>query len=207
MSTMRYEVSRWLLAAMIVLGMSSYFIGYQPLENVVVEIGNGFVIIVAFALTLGAINLIIRNVKNIERKADEWYFSVWVLFCVAVTTVLGVFFGPTNSMYTYLYDNIYLPAGATIYSITALFIASAVYRAFRIRNVESFLLLVCSVFVMLKNAPVGEMISPYIPLVGRWLSDYPQSSGNRIIWIIATIGWLALCVRYVFGRERVIAAE
>jgi hypothetical protein len=47
--------------------------------------------------------------------------------------------------FDYLYDNAFVPLSATIFSLLAFFIASAAYRAFIIRTLESNLLMIAAV--------------------------------------------------------------
>lgn len=206
MADYRYELSRWLLSILLFITIASYYIGYAPLEDIINTIGNWFIIIAAFALPLGAINLVGRAYKNIQKKGRKWYLDIWMLFVLAATSIIGVTLGSTNNMYLWIYNNINLPCGAMMYAITGLFVASAIYRAFRVRNMESFLLCFALVFVMLKNAPIGAAIWSGFPIIGTWISTYPQSTGYAVIWIVAGIGWIGLAIRYILMREKIVGA-
>ena len=70
-----------------------------------------------------------------------------------------------NSMFYWFYDKFYLPLGATMFALLAFFVASASYRAFRIRNFEATLLLIAGVLLMLGRVPLGAMISWWLVLV------------------------------------------
>ena len=72
--------------------------------------------------------------------------------------VIGVPFGPQNTVFEWLYTNIQVPMDATMFSLLAFFIASAAFRAFRARTFEASLLLITALIVMMGNVPVGDLI-------------------------------------------------
>lgn len=201
MSAIKRESVRLVLAAVLILTIVSYFVPYRPLESVVSTIVNASVIISAFALPVGAVNIIRYNLTSITKRKEEWYLNVWLLFCIALAAIPAVFYGQRQPIYQWIYNNVNLPAGSAISSTTAFFCATAMYRAFRVRNMDSFLLMVCCAITMLMNAPIGETIWSGFPIMGRWLSDYSQNTGVRLIWIGVGVGFVALCVRYIMGKE------
>tara|TARA_Y100001970_G_scaffold41940_1_gene52143 strand:- start:45132 stop:46328 length:1197 start_codon:yes stop_codon:yes gene_type:complete len=70
-----------------------------------------------------------------------------------------------RSIFYWVFNNIYLPLGATMFALLAFFVASASYRAFRIRNFEATLLLISGVLLMLGRVPVGALIPWYLVII------------------------------------------
>jgi ABC-type antimicrobial peptide transport system permease subunit len=91
---------------------------------------------------------------------------------------------------------------STLYSLVAFYIVGAAYRSFQARNMEAALLLIAAIFVMLKNAPIGEMIWMGFPDIGRWLMNVPNTAAFRGIMIGTAIGAIGLGLRILLGKER-----
>ena len=97
---------------------------------------------------------------------------------------------------------IYTPLGATLYPITGFYIFSAAYRAFRARNIDATLMLLAGIFVMLKNAPVGEAIWIGFKTIGNWVQFTGQVPGMRTLAIVGALGLIAFGFRALLGKER-----
>ncbi|MFQ6612487.1 MAG: hypothetical protein ACE5D2_05235 [Fidelibacterota bacterium] len=66
-----------------------------------------------------------------------------------------------GSLFNWMFYKIFTPLSATMFALLAFFVASASYRAFRIRNFEATLLLVSGIIIMLGRVPVGSKISSW----------------------------------------------
>jgi hypothetical protein len=89
-----------------------------------------------------------------------------IMLFTGLAGYLGTGVATSNSIYNWLFNNVYTPLGSTTYAITGFYIFSAAYRAFRARNVDAALMLIAGCFVILSNAPVGEVIWSGIPAIG-----------------------------------------
>ncbi len=182
----------------------AYFINLGPdLTNASGSLVDWGVLLLAFALGLGAINLLQVHGRHIQRRTKgQWPFSIVLLGTLLVFFVLGVGAGPSNVSFNWLYKSTILPLGATTYSMWCFWIISGSYRAFRIRSVDATLLLLAGVLVMLGNVPIGELMYPQMPLIGRWIISVPSLATNRGIFIGAALGAIVLGLRTLIGRER-----
>ena len=63
-----------------------------------------------------------------------------------------------GSLFSWMFFNKFTPLSSTMFALLAFFVASASYRAFRIRNFEATLLLVAGIILMIGRVPVGELV-------------------------------------------------
>ena len=166
------------------------------------------VIVFNISLGLGAFQLIRAHSMKVQRKRRNWAFSVWLIFAFAVMLLTG-FAGyattgqmTSNTIYNWLFNNVYTPLGATLYPITGFYIFSAAYRAFRARNVDAALMLIAGCFVILSNAPVGEAIWPGFATIGEWFRFTGQVPGMRTFAMVGALGMIAYGFRALLGKER-----
>ncbi len=113
--------------------------------------------------------------------------------------------------FMWMYQNLFVPMQATMFSILAFYIASAAYRAFRARTREATVLLVTAIVVMLGRVPLGAMLIPYKPWGGQveflpwlteWILNNPSMAAQRGIMIGIGLGMIATSLRIIFGIER-----
>lgn len=110
--------------------------------------------------------------------------------------------GADGRMRTWIYDHVFAPCNATMFSLLAFFVASAAFRAFRARNIESGLLLGSAIIVLLGRAPMGAAISGKLPALSQWILDIPNNGSRRAILMGAAVGAVATGLRVILGLER-----
>lgn len=191
-----------LLATIIGLVMvADNFFKAPTLNQTAITIRAWVVILATIALALGALNLFRVHYARVigHARRPGWTNSLVLLAAMIATIVIGLSVGKGSTAYSYLYDGIMTPGSSTAYALLAFFIASAAIRSFRIRSVESTLLLATAIVLMLANAPIGAMISPYIPQLGAWLMKIPSAAAQRGIIITSAIAFIAINLRNILG--------
>lgn len=113
-----------------------------------------------------------------------------------------------------MFEGVFKSAQSTMFALLAFFVASASFRAFRIKSKEAGLLMFSAFIVMLGNVPLGNMISnilAYIPFIGKfldiaaikeWIISYPSSAAQSAILIGAMLGYISSSLKIIFGVER-----
>jgi hypothetical protein len=202
----RRELVYVLTAVVVIIMIVDYFFAVPAISAIAGELNTWATVISTMALTLGAVNIIRVHSRNVRKRTPGvWYHSAWLIFIFAFVLLLGLtnINNPSaNPIYKWIFDYSYVSLGQTWYAITGFYIASAAYRAFRARNIDAALLLIAGILVMLKNAPIGEVIWAQLPVLGGWFNDIGQMPAMRTFLIVAAFGLLAFGFRTLLGRER-----
>jgi hypothetical protein len=119
-----------------------------------------------------------------------------------LTTDPPMQWGADGRVRTWIYDHVFAPCNSTMFALLAFFVASAAFRAFRARNVESGLLLGSAIIVLLGRAPIGAAISTKLPALSQWILDIPNNGSRRAILMGAAVGAVATGLRVILGLER-----
>ena len=163
------------------ISLSGYFINNPTLRNFVDKDANQWYMIIAgFAAFLGVINLLQLHSKKIIYKKKNWQYSMLTLIGFLLMIFFGFIYNNTDSaigahlkneesIFYWMFNYIYLPLASTMFALLAFFVASASYRAFKIRNFEATLLLISGVLLMLGRVPIGALI-PWWAVVIMYVS-------------------------------------
>lgn len=185
-----------------ILFLLDYFIQIPFVsENVVGHFLDWAIVIAAFALLLGAANILRIHVQKIIKRKKEWYNSVILLVAMVVMAIVPIIWTQQNEVYTFLF-RIFEHLNGTMFALLAFYIASAAYRAFRVRTPEATVLLISAVVVMLGATPIGAKIWSGFPEYSRWLQTVFTTAGMRGIMIGASLGAIVTALRVIFGVDR-----
>ncbi len=187
-------IGLWILVAFFV----------KPLRGAQQTLLLWYTIVGAFALVVGLINLIQSHLRNLQRGQNVPY-SLILLFGFFGTLAVGVYaffqgnaFDPYSPL-MWVYGYVLAPLQSTMFSLLAFFLASAAFRAFRIRNMEALLLLLAAVIVMLGRIPWTEHTFAGIT---EWIMAIPNLAAQRGIQIGVALGAIGMALRILFGLER-----
>ena len=209
----------------------TFVIPHNPFGSLQDRLTNWYVIVLGFTSLLGLDSLITYHLIKIrDRRKDAWY-SVALLISFFLTFAIGVyswirFRSPLepSSPGGWMYNYVMLPLQGTMFALLAFFITSAAYRAFRIKTLESTLLLLTACLVMLARVPIGNWLWTGIAhLAGNvfpgvdgnalarvpvltgptdWILQVPQMAAKRGINFGIALGGIAMSIRIILGIER-----
>jgi len=121
-------------------------------------------------------------ISNYEIKSHPW----------------GPHVSKEGSLFSLIYKKMFTPLSATMFALLAFFVASASYRAFRIRNFEATLLLVAGIILMIGRVPVGELVPWWIVIMlfmfGLGAILAPWLKNRNIVFSIVGFGMIFLLI-------------
>jgi hypothetical protein len=188
------------------------------LRSVASEIQKWYLVVVAFAILVGAFNLLRMNYMKIRGRRADWPYSIILIIGLFAMAIAGIFFGiDQGTVFDWLFNYLMFPMSSTMFALLAFFVASAAYRAFRARAVDATLLLVAAIIVMLGQVPIGSIWVPewwpreLVFLTPDWLKDRIMNifntAGQRAILIGASLGVVSTSLRILLGIERSYLGE
>jgi len=191
-----------------------YFVPHEPVSRFSDWFSDWFAIIAAFAIWLGALNLIKLSALKVARRKKDWVYSLVTIISFVAIAIVGLFFSSGTDFqvrgtpFMWVYDHVYDPLSSTMFAILAFFVASASYRAFRARNKEATMLLLAAFFVMLGRVPTGDWLTQFmgegyrLSNVADWVMNIPNTAGQRAIMIGIALGIMSTSLRIILGIER-----
>ena len=132
-----------------------------------------FDILASFAIFLGGFNLLKLQIEKILKQQEGWQYSVFAVLGVIFALLAGFFIkgnpdvawgthvSAKGTVFKWMFTYMVAPMQATMFALLAFYVASASYRAFRIRNFEATLLLVSGIIIMIGRVPIGSIISSW----------------------------------------------
>jgi hypothetical protein len=188
----------------------------NALSPFISTIGNITLVVGAFAFGLGLLNLATLHGRNVLGQRAGWHNSLAFFIAMALMLFSGLFKGETgsvNRLYRVLFEGLYQPLGASVFSVLAFFITTAAYRAFRIRSGEATLMMAAAFVVMMAQVPVGMFLTNWLPETGwasnlrieqtsNWLMTVLNMAALRAVAFGIGIGGLAMSLRVWLSLER-----
>lgn len=198
--------SREFLLGLIIVVQFFIYVPYffdvpTPLRTVESNLLTMGIVIATFALLVGLYTITMRETMKISKRAKGWPLSAWLLIVLWFMIIVGIFMGQTSPAFSFFTNGIVVPGDATIYALILFYMMSAGARAFRMRDLQSGLLIVTTVLVLLMQAPVTSWLYPGFDTIGNWLVNNLGMAITRTFAIISALGGIVLAVRLLTGRE------
>ena len=176
-----------------------YFFTLPLLDKVGEAFRQWTIILTAFALLLGLINLLQVHLTRIVRRHEASAgYSVIVVITAALVLVVGLWFMLPSPPMTWIFDNLYAPLQSAFFALVAFFLATAAYRALRARNIETMWMLLAALVVFAGQTPIlGVLVD-----AREWVLNIPSTAGVRGILLGVALGTIATALRLLIGLDR-----
>jgi hypothetical protein len=205
-----------------------------PYQDVVASLAA---VVGSFAVGLGVFSLTQLHLRNLARARPGWGYSLALLASFALMFVFGLLneYRPrttiipavsgawaaqnAHGLFQFLFKGGLNNLTSATFAMIAFYIASAAYRAFRIRSLEATLLMIAALIVMVGSVSFGTWIThgihstladgsenPWANLrierVAQWLLLEINTPAQRGILFGLALGLLATSLRYWLSLER-----
>ncbi len=183
-----------------------YFIPREEFEWLYEWALDWTMVVGCFAMCLGLYSLTNVMITKVRRRAEGWGYSLVALLGLFFMVFVGLVPHYQDSLqygtlFMDLFEYVYIPIQAAMFSLLAFYIASAAYRAFRARTVLATILLVSALIIMLRLVPLGPL-SP----INQWLVSFiltvPNMAAKRAFWLGVGLGATATALKIMLGIER-----
>jgi len=121
--------------------------------------------------------------------------------------ITGLVLTPGSGIYNWWYLSIVAAISSTTHSMAVLLMATATYRAFRLRNWESVILFTGFLVYALGSGPIFEAALPALSDLRTWFMNVLNMAGQRAIVITAAVGAISLAIRTIIMREKGVMGQ
>jgi len=184
-----------------VLMTLQYFIPH-PVSQKIYDVSLEWVIgISSMAYAMAVISFLRFHSRRLKDKDYAPYSAVALISFLAMALIGFIWGTGEGSLFQNIYMNVMVPLQATTFSLLAFFMASAAYRAFRIRGVEATALMITAFIVIIGTTTVGNYI-PRSSEIVEWIMAVPNLASKRGITIGVGLGVVATSIKIILGIER-----
>jgi hypothetical protein len=190
-------------AGLIVL--AGYFFAAPALVNVRIELVDWAVILAAFAIFVGIVNLLAVHGNKVRKKEKGSIYSFILVLSLFATLLLGLALRPEHRIVAALFNTIQLPVEASLMAVLAVTLTYASIRLLRRRlNLVGFVFLITALLILFGTAPLPFLgdIPILSDLVRPFLTQVLAAGGARGILIGVALGTLTIGLRVLFGADR-----
>ena len=176
------------------------------LDGIAAYLVNLAVIIAAFALFLGVLNVLRVHGRRVHQAQKGSVYSIVLLAAMLLVIALGLPpipdqpFGPSQPAVAWIFQNIQLPIQASFSALLVFFLVTAALRLLTVRNLESAVMLLVALLVLAGQVTIG--LVPLLPEIRDWILNVPAMAGVRGILLGVGLGAALTGVRLLLGVER-----
>lgn len=204
---LRFSLGSFLLVAVAGGFGSIVFLSYllPGIDMVRAALVDWAIVIGTMALLfLGGLNVLAVHWNKIRHQEKGWGYSLFLWLGFGVMLIAGISGGPDGELTSQLFKHVQFPLQATIFSLLAFFMATAAYRAFRVRSLESFAFLLVAIVVLLGQIPGWglETLSEMLPWAREWILSVMSLGGARGILLGVALGTIVVSIRLLLGIDR-----
>lgn len=172
----------------------------RPLTTSLLEWG---IILAAFAMLLGAANIVIVHARRILSGEHGWGYSLLLLIALLTVAIAGMVSvgGVTSPLMNWVFDSILAPGYAALFALLVFFMAGAAFALLRFNRSGGAWLLTGVLLMVFAQAPAIRSALPagFSQFV-LWLVEIPVTGALRGVLLGVALALFAIGVRTVLRR-------
>ena len=188
-----------------VIMVVQYFVPHQFSQDLYSYATDYIIVIGILALPLGILSLVRGTWAKARFDPKERIYSIATLAGFALMVLTGLkreWSLDPALLHQRMFRNFLVPAEATLFSMLAFYIASAAYRAFRVRTVLAGILLFTAFIIMLRIIPLPATLYSWNSTLVAWILGVPNLAAKRAIIIGVGLGAISYSIKILLGIER-----
>ena len=201
---MRTPISTAVAILVGILILLGYFIPLEPLLSLRVMLLQWAVILAAFALLVGVVNLFRVHWIKVKTGQPAGFYSFVLIVALGLTLAIVGYYGPTSAPSVWIFSYIQVPVESSLMALLTIVLAYAGVRLLRRRlNALSIVFLLTVLVVLLGTAPllfIGE--APVLNLIRDLIVQIPAVAGARGLLLGIALGAIATGLRILMGADR-----
>lgn len=172
----------------------------RPITTSLFEWG---IILAAFAMLLGAANIVIVHARRILSGERGWGYSLILLIALLTVTIAGMVSvgGVTSPLMNWVFDSILAPGYAALFALLVFFMAGAAFALLRVNRSGGAWLLIGVLLMVFAQAPAIRSALPFgFSQFAVWLVEIPVTGALRGVLLGVALALFAIGVRSVLRR-------
>lgn len=187
------------------LVLLGYFFTVPVLVQVRIVLVNWAVILAAFAILVGLVNLMGVHSNKARRKEKGRAYSMVLVVALVVTLIMGLILRPEHRILTGIFAAVQLPVETSLMAVLAVTLTYASIRMLRRKlNLTSIIFLGVAIIILLGTAamPFIGNIPILSDLIRPFITQVLAAGGARGILLGVALGTVTIGLRVLFGADR-----
>ena len=180
-----------------------YFLPIDTLVGLRVALLDWAIIIAAFALFVGVVNLVYVHWRKTAAAQTNSVYSMVLLISLGLTIVIVGWFGPAHEFSQWIFNYVQIPIETSLMALLAVILAYASARLLRRRlNTVSVIFVVTVLIILVAATPILGINIPGLSEFRDWVVQVPSVAGTRGILLGVALGIIATGLRILMGSDR-----
>ena len=200
---LKFPISTAVAIAVGLVVLLGYFLSNNILVSLRVAFLEWAVIITAFALLVGVVNLGYVHWRKTTTAQTNSVYSIVLLVSLVITILVVGWFGPAHEFSQWIFNYVQVPVETSLMALLAVILAYASARLLQRRlNTVSIIFVVTVLLVLIAATPVMGIDLPGLSEFRDWVVQVPAVAGTRGILLGVALGIIATGLRILMGSDR-----